>query len=117
MNLDAQNTASKSANNVQESLLKGIVADENGPLLGVNILLKGTTTGTFTDEKGAFTFPKALKQGDVLVFSFVGYDTKEIKLVGNLTMLKVEMTSDLNEILGTVDTNTPYKSKRSKRRN
>ncbi len=115
--INAQTTTPKASNSVQENIVKGIVTDENGPLLGVNILLKGTTTGTFTDEKGAFTFPKALKQGDVLVFSFVGYDTKEIKLIGNLTMLKVEMTSDLNEILGAVDTNEPYKSKRSKRRN
>ena len=115
--LNAQATASKSSNTLQENIVKGIVSDENGPLLGVNILLKGTTTGTFTDEKGAFTFPKALKKGDVLVFSFMGYDTKEIRIVGNLTMLNVEMTSDLSEILGAVDTNKPYKSKRSKRRN
>ena len=115
--LKAQTTVSKSSNNIQESIVKGIVTDENGPMLGVNILLKGTTTGTVTDEKGAFTFPKALKQGDVLVFSFMGYDTKEIRMVGNLTMLNVEMTSDLSEILGAVDTNKPYKSKRSKRRN
>lgn len=114
--LNAQ-TAEKSSNTIQESIVKGVVSDENGPLLGVNIILKGTTTGTFSDEKGAFTFPKALKKGDILVFSSVGYDTKEIKLVGNLTMLKVEMTSDLSEILGAVDSNTPYKSKRSKKRN
>jgi len=112
--LQAQTEAvSKTSNSVQESIVKGLVSDEDGPLLGVNILLKGTSTGTFSDKNGGFTFPKALKKGDVLVFTFMGYDTKEMKIIENLTFLKVELTSDLLEILGALDSEKPYKSKRS----
>ncbi|SDR87285.1 CarboxypepD_reg-like domain-containing protein [Formosa sp. Hel1_31_208] len=112
--LQAQTEAvNKTSNSTQDGIVKGVVSDEDGPLLGVNILLKGTSTGTFSDKNGEFTFPKALKKGDVLVFTFMGYDTKELKIIENLTFLKVELTSDLLEILGALDSEKPYKSKRS----
>ena len=59
--------------------VKGIVKDGTEPLISVSILLKGSTVGTETDTKGQFTFPKKLKPGDVLIFSYVGYTPREIK--------------------------------------
>ncbi|OFX79986.1 MAG: hypothetical protein A2X20_00140 [Bacteroidetes bacterium GWE2_40_15] len=57
--------------------VKGVVVDEQGiPFAFVNIMVKGTTTGTFTDEKGNFTINAA--KGSILVFSFVGYQTLEV---------------------------------------
>ncbi|KAA0994222.1 SusC/RagA family TonB-linked outer membrane protein [Dyadobacter sp. UC 10] len=63
-----------------EITLTGKVTDANGQALtGVNVMVKGTTQGTSTDENGAFT----LKLEDAehwLVFSFVGFQTREIEL-------------------------------------
>ena len=66
---------------IQSYTVKGIVLDEEKqPLPGVNVVLKGTTTGTQTDFEGKFTFPKTLEEGDVLVFSYLGYETKTYKI-------------------------------------
>lgn len=57
-------------------LYKGIVSDVNGPLPSANVLVKGTNYGTTTDFDGNYTI--AAQTGDVLVFSFVGMEDKEI---------------------------------------
>lgn len=59
-------------------IIKGLVTDEHQePLPGVNIYLKGSSTGVSTDIDGRFEFPEKLKEGDVLVFHFIGYETRE----------------------------------------
>lgn len=67
--------------------IKGIVkASEDGEVVpGVSIYLKGTTTGTVTDQEGKFEFPKPLNQGDVLTFHFIGYKPAEYLVTGNET--------------------------------
>lgn len=57
--------------------INGKVTTDEGTIPGVNVYLKGTQTGTLTDKDGTFTFPKELKEGDILVFSFLGYETLE----------------------------------------
>lgn len=95
-----------------EITVKGKVSDETGPLPGVNIVLKGSKTGVITDENGAFTFPKLLSSGDVLVFSFLGYEKQEIKIDASTTFINLTLTTDLVEIMGAPNSETPYKSKR-----
>ena len=56
---------------------KGLISDENGPLKDVNVRKKGTRNGVVTNEKGEFTFPEKLKTGDVLLISFIGFETQE----------------------------------------
>lgn len=92
--------------------VKGLVSDEEGPLPGVNITLKNAEVGTATDRNGAFTFPKALKVGDVLVFTYLGYETQEIRIRKNTSFIKLLLSTDLVEILGAVNEDKPYKSKR-----
>lgn len=59
----------------------GTVREEWGdPLPGVSVWVKGTIQGTTTDKDGKFEFPATLSSGDVLVFSFIGFVSKEIKL-------------------------------------
>ncbi|MGS2725319.1 carboxypeptidase-like regulatory domain-containing protein [Psychroserpens sp. BH13MA-6] len=99
--------------NNAEIAVKGIVSDENGPLLGANIALKGSEVGTITSKDGTFTFPKSLNTGDILIISFLGYETKEIKITDDSAFLKIVLASDVVEILGALETNKPYKSKRS----
>ena len=77
--------------------VSGFVRDKQGePLPGVNIVLKGTPSGTITDAKGQFQFSpnRPFTTKDVLVFSFLGYNTQEIKVdtkaTVNLTMTESE---------------------------
>jgi len=66
---------------IEPYTVKGTVLDEEKqPLPGVNVVLKGTTTGTQTDFDGRFAFPKTLVAGDVLVFSYLGYETKTYRI-------------------------------------
>ncbi|MFK7783021.1 carboxypeptidase-like regulatory domain-containing protein [Psychroserpens sp.] len=110
--LQAQTKTTKMTEN-QNLTIKGVVSDENGALPGVNIVLKGENIGAITDENGAFTFPKALSSGDILVFSFLGYEKQEIKITTKTTFINLMMSSDLVEIMGAPSSNVPYKSKRS----
>ena len=62
--------------------VSGTVLSEAGkePLIGVSILIKGTTRGTVTDFNGAFTLQA--KTGETLKFSYVGFNTQEVIVSG-----------------------------------
>lgn len=63
-----------------------VVSKEDGdPLPGVNIVVKGTTVGTTTDERGRYTLA-APNATDTLIFSFIGYETIEIAILGRSTI-------------------------------
>lgn len=77
--------------------VKGQVYDGAGLTLpGVNVQVKGSTTGTITDVDGNFTI-SVPDTKSVLVFSFIGFTTQEIK-VGNQTTLKVILKDDLQQL-------------------
>ena len=79
-----------------ETTVKGVVVDKNGePLIGVNIAIEGTASGTITDIDGAFAL--ACSQGNVLHISYIGYVTQKIT-VGSNTSLKIVLQED-TEIL------------------
>ena len=63
----------------------GTVSDATGPLPGVNILVKGTTTGTQTDFDGNYSLDVSSPDA-VLVFSYVGFKTQEIAVNGQTTI-------------------------------
>lgn len=73
-----------------QRLIRGRVTDEKGEALaGVSVKIKGSSTGTSTNIEGAYTL--SLRAGEaVLVFSFVGYQSKEVR-VGSQTTLNVTM--------------------------
>ncbi len=98
----------------QERTIKGLVSNEDGPLPGANITLDGTRVGAVTDDDGKFTFPKKLKTGDVLIFSYLGYETQKVSITDKTSFISLELTPDMVEMIGAVDTNKPYKSKRKK---
>ncbi|GAL71651.1 putative outer membrane protein [Jejuia pallidilutea] len=76
----------------QEKTVSGVVTDQNGlPLPGTTVLVKGTTSGTSTDFDGNYSI-KANK-GATLVFSFVGYTTKEAK-VGTSSTINMTLEED-----------------------
>lgn len=72
---------------------EGVMVDLNTgePLIGASVQIKGTTVGIITDIEGRFKIDA--KPGQTLVFSYIGYKTKEIK-IGNIRLLSVEMIED-----------------------
>ena len=63
----------------QNKTVSGVVSDQDGlPLPGATVLVKGSNTGATTDFDGNYSI--TAKQGDVLVFSFVGYNNLEIRI-------------------------------------
>ena len=65
----------------QDITVKGKVSDTNGNSLpGVNVLVKGTKSGSSTGGDGSYSI-KAQK-GAILEFSFIGFETKEVKVNG-----------------------------------
>ncbi len=73
--------------------VKGNVTDENDmPLLGVNVLVKDQTRGTVTDFDGNFTLDN-VSAGDVLQFSYVGFQSKEVVIVDD-AFLDVVLVTD-----------------------
>lgn len=88
-------------NVADEITVSGQVTDENDkPMPGVNVIVKGTTNGTSTDIDGKFTLNVA-DGNAVLIFSFIGYQPQEVQ-VGNQSNISVKMAPDvstLNEIV------------------
>lgn len=88
------------AANAQISIT-GVVVDEKGELLpGVNVMLKGTSKGTITDIDGKFGIVVD-KTWDILVFSYLGYQTEELKVDRSKPMQVIlkEDTKALNEVM------------------
>ena len=74
----------------QQRTITGTVADiANGePLIGANVVIKGTTTGTVTDFEGRYSI--TAEEGDVLVISYVGYGEQEIA-IGNQSVVDITL--------------------------
>ncbi len=85
--------------NQKETTFKGVVIDEDGEsLIGASILVKGKQTGTITGVNGDFIIQA--HKGDVLQVSYIGFNTKEVK-VANKTNLKIILEQD-NKLLDEV---------------
>ena len=82
----------------QDNIVKGTVLDERGEtLVGVSVIIQGTSIGTATDSKGRFEI-KA-KKGDVLLISSIGFITEKVTVTGNT--LRVILKDD-SQMLGEV---------------
>jgi len=93
--------------------INGIISDSYGPMEDVNIVLKGTKTGTTTNKDGKFIFPKNLQVGDVLIVSYLGYKNQIVEVKNDTNTIKLVLKEDMIEVAGALNTNTPYKSKRT----
>lgn len=79
---------------LQQKTVKGRILDALGePIIGANVLVKGTVNGVITDVDGNFTLHNVVV-GDVIQISYIGYLTKEVKVTDNLTELKVSLKED-----------------------
>ena len=87
----------------QQNFVTGTVTDAstNEPLPGVNIVIKGTTIGALTDVNGKYKIPEVDLKSSILVFSFIGYTTKEVIVAGRSIIdqaLEAELTG-LDEVV------------------
>jgi len=64
-------------------------ASDNTPLVGVSVVLKGTQTGTLTNDEGKFSI-NVPNSNSVLMFSYIGYERKEV-VVGNQNTLNISL--------------------------
>ncbi|MBL0012959.1 MAG: SusC/RagA family TonB-linked outer membrane protein [Flavobacterium sp.] len=82
----------------QEIAVSGTVTDQSGlPIPGVNVLVKGSTNGTQTDFDGNFKI--SAKQGETLVFTYLGMKSQESKATGKMN---IKMSDDAVELEGVV---------------
>ena len=79
----------------QQGAIKGKILDENGePIIGANVVEKGTTNGTITDLDGNYTLTVNNLKNAVLQVSYIGYNTVETPVKGQKT-LDVKMASSV----------------------
>ena len=95
----------------QEIMVKGTVSSDEMPLPGAAVVVKGTTHGTQTDFEGNYTL--TAKEGDILVFSFVGYTTQERRVTGSrpINVSLKEEANVLEEVVLTAYGGTQKKAK------
>ncbi|WP_321280741.1 TonB-dependent receptor [Marinifilum fragile] len=89
----------KAIQQIQKTITGKVVDEQNLPLIGVNILVKGTTLGTVTDFDGNFQLD--VPANGVVKFSFIGYVDQEITIT-NETSLNIVLKEDvqgLNEVV------------------
>ena len=85
----------------QTKLVAGVVKDQSGePLIGVNVMEKGTTNGSITDVDGKYSVSVTGKN-PVLVFSYIGYVSQEIPVAGKnkIDVTLKEDTEELEEVV------------------
>lgn len=97
--LTNSNISNESVIDHSRPIVKGTVNDSDGPLPGVNIVIKGTSTNTISDFDGNYVLNANI--GDIIIFSFVGMTTIE-KTVGSDNIIDLEMVyeeSNLDEVV------------------
>ena len=76
----------------QKKTITGTIVDPSGmPVIGANVMVKGTTNGTITDMDGKFSLEVA--SGATLMVSYIGFANQEIK-IGNQTVLSITLKED-----------------------
>ena len=82
----------------QQKTIKGKVLDAQGePIIGANVIIKGTGSGVITDIDGIFTLDN-VPVGSVVQISYIGYLTKEVKVASNTMELKIALTEDAQSL-------------------
>jgi len=89
--------ADNATGNVVDVVVQGTITDENNsPIPGANVLVKGTTKGTTTDADGKFSL-SVPDENAVLIVTFIGYLTEEVPL-GGRTTVDVRLTPDIQQL-------------------
>lgn len=82
----------------QQIVVKGIVKDTTGePIIGANVIVKGTTNGTITDFDGNFLLNT--NKGDIIIISFIGYRSQEAQAAASMNIILKDDTELLDEVV------------------
>ncbi|QLE01266.1 TonB-dependent receptor [Galbibacter sp. BG1] len=87
-------TAKRPQKDFQETV-RGTVKDSQGPLPGVNVIIKGSNTGVVSDFEGNYVI--SASADDILVFSFLGFETQEV-MVNQQTIIDVVLQENVNDL-------------------
>ncbi|MEZ0452586.1 TonB-dependent receptor [Sphingobacterium thalpophilum] len=95
------NDAIKEHSSLMQKNVRGQVTDQQGkPLSGVSVTVKGTKTTVGTDQDGSYSVVAG--RGETLVFSFLGYERKEIEVDAEILNVSLQFSqSDLEEVVVT----------------
>ncbi|MEC4113061.1 TonB-dependent receptor [Myroides pelagicus] len=95
--------------NAQVTVVSGTVGDTTGSLPGVSVLIDQSSEGTMTDLEGNYTLN--VRPGQVLIFSFIGYQTQKIAFTGQekINVVLQEESANLDEVLITIPYGTADK--------
>ena len=96
----------------QTSTITGVVisAEDNEPVIGASVLVKGTTQGSITDLDGAFSIPNVSAKAKTLVVSFVGMRTVEVAIQPNMRVVLHPDAQVMEEVVVTVAYGSAKKS-------
>lgn len=88
----------------QKSTVSGLLTDVDGnPVIGATVVIKGTTNGVTTDIDGRYTL-KGVKNGDIIEYKFIGYNTEEREYKGeasiNIRMMEAAVSLDDVVVIG-----------------
>jgi Ca-activated chloride channel family protein len=100
----------------QNHLISGVVKDEAGnPMAGVTIIEKGTSSGTLSDINGAYQLQVSF-ESSYLVFSFVGYETQEVKIPrsNRINVIMKPSLVELDEVVAVEYENRVFKHREAK---
>ncbi len=79
----------------QSQTIKGVISSAGEPLIGANVIIKGTSQGAVTDFDGNYSI--RAKAGDVLVFTYIGYVDKEVT-VGTSPTINVSLVENVSKL-------------------
>ena len=85
----------------------GVVTSDDGPLPGATVLVQGTNEFATTDFDGNFSIEAS--QGDILIVSFVGYETQEVAVDGDNLTITMALGNLLDEVIVTTGYGTQSK--------
>lgn len=100
---DNDKSSQKESNSTPQVFIqiRGTVTESTSgqPMAGVNVVVKGTINGTTTDAEGKYNI--AAEEGDVLIFSFIGYASQEIRVTSQsvIDVMMLEDVKNLNEVV------------------
>lgn len=96
----------------QTSTITGVVisAEDNEPVIGASVLVKGTTQGAITGVDGSFSIPNVSSKAKTLVISYIGMRTVEVPVKNGLRILLQPDTQQLEEVVVTVAYGSAKKS-------
>jgi hypothetical protein len=110
----SKHRTNKYVNTVTEQTLTGIVrSEDNEPMPGVSINLKGSAIETAADADGRFEFPQKVKKGDVIVFKFIGFTSQEYTVTEQTRkQIEIQMMCDIT-MLGELAVDEVYTTNES----